>query len=542
MAVNAGSYRRLFTRPEGLMIAALIAGAITLVSAAVIGGRQAEGAAPTGSGEIAAPGSAPEEIGEVPDSGELVEGPAVKDGSKRGTQATDAPGVSEGGAQAPSGAKQPDVPATSKPGATREGIFSDHFEFGVHAPATLDGVPLSVAEDPITGVKGYVTYLNRQGGINGRKMKIYPVDDRYTTAGGQQAADQLTKEIKPFMISGTLGIDQIAKVAKAANARKIPYIAGGGPEPEFKDVSMYQLLSSYDQYLDMTIDFICTHGKKYLGVSNASGIRLGTTTLNSENILPVEKRFVSKISARKCVRTPVDGRARGTINKPTEQTSYSSQMLDLRSAYANQGANLIIPLQDPITTSRQVQEWAASGYEPKWTIANFAHDGNTVLDLMAGRWTGTRIMSGACYYHPTGGGQPYNASRCAKMGEAHKQWVALGNVQYDENAGGSFGGKSSYNYTEDSWQTDGSGGAAGYQIVYFPVGAMKAIGTDPTREKFFAAMNGYVNYSDIITGPITFKGSSNKMVGAKKFVLLEARSNRQYRQVTEITPGLVDHF
>jgi hypothetical protein len=55
-------------------------------------------------------------------------------------------------------------------------------------------------------------------------------------------------------------------------------------------------------------------------------------------------------------------------------------------------------------------------------------------------------------------------------------------------------------------------------------------------------MTGYLNYSDIITGPITFRGSSNLMIGAKKFVLLEARSNRQYRQVTEITPGLVDHF
>jgi hypothetical protein len=541
MAINAGTARRLFTRPEGLMMAALIAGAITLVSAAVIGGRQAEGAAPTS--EVAGPDTTDDDggdIGEVPDSGELVEGPAVKPGSTAGPGTTTTPGA--GGAKTPGAAKRPNVPAASTQGATREGIFSDHFEFGIHAPATLDGVPLNLADDPITGVKGYVTFLNRNGGINGRKMRIYPVDDRYTTAGGQQAADKLTKEIKPFIISGTLGIDQIAKVAKASNARKIPYIAGGGPEPEFKDVKMYQLLSSYDQYLDMTIDFICTYGKKYLNVSKASDIRLGTTTLNSENILPVEKRFVSKISARKCVRTPVDSKARGTINKPTEQTSYSGQMLDLRSAYTNQGANLIIPLQDPITTSRQVAEWAASGYRPEWTIANFAHDSDTVLELMHGEWTGTQVMSGGCYYHPKGGHQPYNASLCAKMGEAHRQWINLGNVTFDENAGGSFGGKSSYDYNEESWEADGSGGASGYQIVYFPVGAMKAIGTDPTREKFFAAIDAYNSYSNILTGPITFKGSSNTMIGAKRFVLLEGKSNLEYRQVKEITPGLVDHF
>jgi hypothetical protein len=71
---------------------------------------------------------------------------------------------------------------------------------------------------------------------------------------------------------------------------------------------------------------------------------------------------------------------------------------------------------------------------------------------------------------------------------------------------------------------------------------MKAIGTDPTREKFFAAMNAYDGYSNLLTGPITFNGSVNKMVGAKKFTLLEGKANLEYRQVVSITPGLVDHF
>ena len=47
---------------------------------------------------------------------------------------------------------------------------------------------------------------------------------------------------------------------------------------------------------------------------------------------------------------------------------------------------------------------------------------------------------------------------------------------------------------------------------------MKAIGTDPTREKFLAALNAYDNYSNLLTGPITFKGSPNRMIGATKFV------------------------
>jgi hypothetical protein len=32
------------------------------------------------------------------------------------------------------------------------------------------------------------------------------------------------------------------------------------------------------------------------------------------------------------------------------------------------------------------------------------------------------------------------------------------------------------------------------------------------------------------------------MIGATKFTLLEGQSSLKYRQVVEITPGLVDHF
>jgi len=539
MANNVAALpRRLFARPEGLMLAALGAAAITLVAAAVIGGRQAEGAT-TPTSVLG------EQIGktETTDYGDLIEGPAVDPKETGGPAATTGSGGTGDAAGAGPAAAGPAAERQSVQGATRVGVFADHFEIGVHAPITFDGAPLNLAEDPITGLKGYITYVNRNGGVNGLKARLFIEDDRYTTAGGRQVADKLTKEIKPFIIEGTLGIDQIHKVATASKATGTPYMAGGGPEPEFQEITdMYQIISNYDQYADMVVEFICKYGAKYVGGSKPSDIRLGTTTLNSDFILPVEKRFVQKLSDRNCVREPVDSRARGTINKPTEQSSYGGQMIDLRASYDNQGANLVVPLQDPVSTSRQVLEWRSSGYTPKWTIANFAHDSDTALTLFQGAWTGMRVMSGACYYHPQGGGKPYDANLCAKMGEAKNQWVKLGPVTYDQNAGGCAGGKCEYDYNEASWTTDGSGGATGYQLVYFWHGALNAIGTDPTREKFLSALNQYDNYSNLITGPITFKGSSNPMVGSTKFVLLEGQSNLKYRQVTEITPGLVDHF
>lgn len=514
------------------MLAVLSAAAVVLVAAAVIGGRSTESS--LAAAAVSGPSVAADDTAE---RGQEASGVAT-------TAPTEAPAVRASTAGTSAAAKPGAVvERRSAAGATRIGVFNDHVEVGAHAPITFDGVPLNLAEDPVTGVKGYITYINRTGGINGLKVRLIPVDDRYTTTGGRQAADRLTKEVKPFLIEGALGIDQIHKVAIAAKAGGFPYIAGGGPEPEFAKITdMYQNVSSYDQYLDMVVQFICRYGAKYVGGTKPSDVRLGTTTLNSEFILPVERRFVAKISERGCVRTPVDRRARGTVNKPTEQTTYGGQMIDLRSSYGNQGANLVVPLQDPVSTSRQVLEWSKSGYRPQWTIANFAHDGDTALALFQGEWAGMRVMSGACYYHPQGGGRPYDSKLCAQMGEAHRQWVSLGHVDYDENAGGSFGGKSSYDYNEDSWTTDGGGGAAGYQLVYFWHGALKSIGSDPTREKFLAALNAYDTYSNVLTGPITFAGSPNTMMGSTRFVLLEGQSNLKYRQVTEITPGLVDHF
>ena len=511
------------------MMAALTAGAITLVAAAAYGGRDASIAAEVAAPEDESPEAGPDATSGPSDDPEATSGPGVKTPAGGGPQATANPIIPTA----------PNIERRSTQGATREGIFKDHFELAIHAPVTFDGAPLPLAEDPVTGIKGYITYLNRQGGVNGLKARITITDDKYTTAGGRQAGDKIAKELKPFMIEGTLGIDQIHKVLLAAKGRDIPYFAGGGPEPEFKDLGMYQIISNYDQYVKGLADFLCSkHGKTFAG----GPIRIGTTTLNSEFILPVEKRFIKLLSDRNCVVEPVDPDARGTVRKPTEQDTYTDQYIRLRNSYDGQGPNVLVPLQDPITTTRQTTEWPVAGRPFKWAFSNFAHDADLVLTLAKGQMQGAMGLSGACYYHPQGGAKPYDPKLCSKMGEAHRQWVALGSVTYDENAGGSGGGKSSFNYTEDSWTADGSGGAAGYQIVYFWHGAMKSIGTDPTREKFMAALKNYDKYSNVITGPITFKGSANTMVGAYKFVLLEAMSNLKYRQVTSVTPGLVDHF
>jgi ABC-type branched-subunit amino acid transport system substrate-binding protein len=531
------SIRKTFdTNPNVWLVAALSAATVVLVSAAIIGARKAEsGAPPTGGAKSIANGynTAPSES-VVP--GET----APVQAGDTGVTTPGGPTGGKGTAKAPAAAVKPPPgqQAVSAPGATRIGIFSDYFKFFIHGPVTVGGAPLNLAEDPVTGFKGYITYVNRQGGVNGRKIRMKLADDQYTTDGGSDAAKTMVQD-QPFFAAGSLGIDQIAIAAKAARDNKIPYFAGGGPEPEAKNWQMYQSYINYDEDARIVAAFICKYGTAYVP---GGEVRVGVSTLNSEWIRPVTERFVSQYLPQAC-GIQVDRAALVYIEKPTTQTNYTQQILQLRQSYAGKSANLIIPFQDPLTTSREVAEMSAQNYPPhKWNIMNFAHDSDTALTLMGKKWsgTGTQIMSPSCYYIAPTADDP---SKCAAMGEAHRQWASLGQVTYDENVGGSYGSSSgSYNYTEDSWKTDGSGGSSGYQGVHFWLKSMRDIGIDPTREKFLSSLALYDRYTDLITGPITFRATSNTMKGATLFVLLEGGADDKWKQRVDITPGLVDHF
>ena len=126
-----------------------------------------------------------------------------------------------------------------------------------------------------------------------------------------------------------------------------------------------------------------------------------------------------------------------------------------------------------------------------------------------------RGLSGACYYTAP----EVNGANCANMKVAREQYVAV--------AG------------QDDWDENGSGAAAGYQLVSFLKGALVAAGSDLTRERVRAAWNSYDNYADLISSPITFRGKQNTMHGSERMTVFEAQANVKYKM---ITPGFVDSY
>ena len=395
----------------------------------------------------------------------------------------------------------------SSPGATRLGVTGTTVK--IHAPVTLNGAPLSIAADAIEGIKSYIAAINQAGGVNGRTIDYQIADDRYTVDGGKQAANQLVNDYKPFIISGTLGIDQVYQVASAAHSAGIPYMAAGGPDVAsdiFRNLGMYEIAGTYDMHLSKLADFLGketkTVGSSYFGKKN-----VGVSVLNSPYIVPSMGPFKDALARNGLTLVKYV-----TVEKPTDQTSYDTQIQQLQDAKT----------EDPITTGREVAACKTQGCTWTYSFSDFAHDGDPDLALMGGEWTRLQVkgLSSACYYNSQNANDP---KFCAAMSSAHQIWV-------QQHGGGQKG--------EVDWQQHGSGGSAGYQVDHFWLKALKDIGSDPTREKFIAALNAYNAYDDLVTGPITELNQPDHMHGVSAMVVLQAGVGH-YNQ---LTPGLVNQF
>jgi ABC-type branched-subunit amino acid transport system substrate-binding protein len=399
-----------------------------------------------------------------------------------------------------SAAGGPSAPSPS--GGDTTGVSDSEIHIGVHAPITFSGVPLNLAEDPITGIHTYSDYINAHGGINGRKIVLDIQDDRYDSEGARNSAQTLINDHKNFMVSGTLGIDQVAIVATEAAKRGVPYTAGGGVESA-PIPGMFQVSASYTTHAQKLAQFMAKDDK----LSKLK--KVGVIAVDSQFVRPLVEEFKKALA-------PFGFKVVAVVynQKPAQNPDYNGYILKFRQA----GTEVLVPLTDPLTTQQIVQR-CAGGAACGWTytFSNFAHDSDTALTLFTPTWSQQHVrgLSGACYYHAP----EVDGPNCAQMKVARQQWIeARGQGDWDEN---------------------GSGGASGYQIVSYIKGGLQAAGRDLTRERFTGALAAYDHYSDLISGPITFGPNANTMHGAERMVVLEAQDDNHYKM---ITPGFVDGF
>jgi len=108
------------------------------------------------------------------------------------------------------------------PAAAEDGVTADTIVFG--QAAVLDGAAAALGQGMRTGISAAFEEANRQGGVNGRKLRLLSVDDGYEPDKSIAATKKLIEEDKVFALIGAVGTPTAAAAQPIATAAKVPFV------------------------------------------------------------------------------------------------------------------------------------------------------------------------------------------------------------------------------------------------------------------------------------------------------------------------------
>lgn len=152
-------------------------------------------------------------------------------GSAAGTTGSGAGGstaASGGTGNGTAGGRNAAAPGTAPVpagGGDTTGVTETTIKIGVHAPVT--GAAAFPQQSFERGIGVYADYVNRKGGIHGRKLEIVFRDDRFDPNSARSVCKEMAEQQKVFMLIGGGGADQIDACARYAAGIGVPYLSAG---------------------------------------------------------------------------------------------------------------------------------------------------------------------------------------------------------------------------------------------------------------------------------------------------------------------------
>lgn len=109
---------------------------------------------------------------------------------------------------------------TDDPGSTA-GVTDTEIVLGTHFPLSQH-LAASYAPIATAGMKGYFDYINDQGGVHGRKIRLLIEDDHYNPADTSEVVRKLVEQDGVFAIVGGLGTATHSAVWKFLEENGVP--------------------------------------------------------------------------------------------------------------------------------------------------------------------------------------------------------------------------------------------------------------------------------------------------------------------------------
>jgi ABC-type branched-subunit amino acid transport system substrate-binding protein len=152
--------------------------------------------------------------------------------------------------------------AHAEPGVTRDAIL-----IGQSAP--LSGVNAPLGEEQRDGALAYFEFINKQGGVHGRKVLLQTIDDGYVPARTAANVKNLIEVEKVFALFFLRGTSHVVEAAKVFGPAKVPLFScscGALSLREPLNPYLFHTRASFQDETDKIIEYLTTTGVKKIAI------------------------------------------------------------------------------------------------------------------------------------------------------------------------------------------------------------------------------------------------------------------------------------
>jgi ABC-type branched-subunit amino acid transport system substrate-binding protein len=330
-------------------------------------------------------------------------------------------------------------------GSSSPGITDTTVKIGGHTPLTGPAAPGYSEIAP--AAKAFFSYINSQGGINGRKIEYTYKDDGYNPTKTVSVTRELVLQNKVFAIFNGLGTPTHTKVVDYLNTSKVPDLFVASGCPCWDDAKGHPYTFGWQTSYQIEGKILGDYIKKHLAGKKV-GVFYQDDDFGQGGLNGLKEEISDQIVAAKPYQPG--------------NTDVAPQITAIQKAKADVLVDFTIPAY---TALGQLVSFKV-GYKPQLFISNVGADPTTVGGLLKSFSKGkanTALIEGA-----------YTDGYLPSVNDTSNPWIALFKKIHDQyDAKAPFDGNVEY------------GMAAAYTFA----AALKAAGDSPTRQGIVDALN-----------------------------------------------------
>jgi ABC-type branched-subunit amino acid transport system substrate-binding protein len=374
--------------------------------------------------------------------------------------------------------------------ASDTGVTADTIKIGSHYPLTGVAAP-GYSTIPL-GAQAYFDYVNKNGGVNGRKIDWVYKDDAYNPTNTSQVVNELVLKDEVFAIMGGLGTPTHSAVVDFLNSEGVPdlFVASGsrlwGEDPK-KNPDTFGWQTDYESEGKIIGQYIA---QKF---PNAKvGLFLQDDDFGQDG--------------EKGVRQFIDKQVVSAQRYTPGNTAVGPQIAALKAA----GADFVVGFNVPAYTALSQLTALQLGFKPQWFYSNVGSDPTLVGALLnnfsQGKVADASSLEGTITtaYLPT-------------VDHPDDPWVQLFQKVWD--ASGQTGPMSNYHIY-------------GMSQAYTMVQALQAAGQNPTRTSLVDAVEkAGADWKGPGLAPFRYSADSHMGIGGMSVVQISGTSTKELQPV-----------